>query len=158
MISADEYRAVTDRTAAGKIVDLQRELVVFDIDTLGDDGLDHHARRQARHRQMGSLLRARFIPVDRAGYVVSGRISFGDHFAFRAAHDEAVHVELLERRIEVELQCAEIRNTLCVLHLDLLHLRLGQGLPAAKCVTGDPIQEPGAVAVDGLIERGAVDE
>ena len=139
-------------------MDIQRELVFLDIDTLGNDSLDHHTWRQARHRQMGGLLRACLVPVNGTGYIVGGRVSFRDLFAIRIAHDETVDVELLECRVEVELQRAEICSALCVLHLDLLHLRPEQGFASVERITGDPIQEPGAVAFDSLVERRIVDE
>ncbi len=79
--SRDEYRAVADRAAAGQIVDFQGELVLLDVDTLGHDHLDHHTRRQARHRQVSGLFRARLVAVDSTGDVIGAGVSLRDFLA-----------------------------------------------------------------------------
>ena len=157
-IPADENGAVADRATAGQIVYVQRELTLLDIHALGNDSLDHHARCQTRHRQMGGFLRARLVPVHRAGYVVGSRVSLGNFLAVRVANDEPVDVELLEGGIEVELQRAEIRNALCVLHLDLLQQCPRQGVTAVERIAGDAVQEPSSVAFDHCVARGAIDQ
>ena len=107
---------------------------------------------------MGGLFRARLVTVDGTGYVVGCRITLRDMVTRRIAYDEAVDVELLERGIEVEFERTEIRNALRILHLDLLHLCFRQHLTAFERVTGDAVQEPCAVTVDGLVEGGAIDQ
>ena len=117
-----------------------------------------HARRQARHRQVSGLFRARLVAVYCAGDVVVGRLSLRDLFARRIAHDETVDIQLLERGIEVELECAEIRDTLCVLNLDLLHLRLRQRLTAVKRITRDTVEEPRTVTLNNLAVGSGIDQ
>ena len=158
MLPRDEYGAIADRAATRKIVDIQWKLVFVDTDVLGHDNLNYGSRRQARHRQMGGLFRARLVAVDGAGYVISCGVGLSDDLAARATHDQAVDIELLEGGIEVEFQRAEIRDTLRVLHLDLLHLRAEQVFAAVEVVSRDSVQEPGAVAIDRFIEGGTIDQ
>ena len=95
-------------------MDIERELIVLDVDGLGHDHVHDNTGSQARHGQVSGLLGARLVAVDRTGHVVGRRVSLGQDLAVAVPDDELVDEKLFEGGVEIEFQRAELTDALRV--------------------------------------------
>ena len=96
---------------------------------------------------MSGLLGAGFVAVNRAGHVEGRPVALGNNFAVGIPDDKTIDIELLERRVEIEFQCAELLDALRVLNLDLLDVGLGDVVAAIEFVADDAVDVERTVAI-----------